>query len=98
PPAAIGLLRSGVPAAALARRLAGLWIRCAQVPVRVATPRFIARAHAAGLQVHVWTVNDTAVMARLLDLGADGIMTDEAAALRDLLLSRGAWHPRDPVT
>jgi glycerophosphoryl diester phosphodiesterase len=94
-PAAIGLLRSGVPAAPLASRLAGLWIRCAQIPIRVATPRFIGRAHAAGLQVHVWTVNDAGVMGRLLDLGADGIMTDETGALRDLLIARGGWHPRN---
>ena len=57
----------------------------------MATGRFIARAHAAGLQVHAWTVNDRAVMASLLDLGADGIMTDNTRALRDLLISRGQW-------
>jgi glycerophosphoryl diester phosphodiesterase len=94
PPAAIGLVRSGLPAAALAGRLAGRWIRCAQVPIRIATPWFIGRAHAAGLAVHVWTVNDAGVMGRLLDLGADGIMTDETGALRDVLVARGSWHPR----
>jgi glycerophosphoryl diester phosphodiesterase len=95
PPAEIGLIRSGLPPAALARRLAGRWIRCAQVPVRIATPRFLGRAHAAGLQVHVWTVNDAAQMGRLLDLGVDGIMTDETETLREVLIRRGAWHPRD---
>jgi glycerophosphoryl diester phosphodiesterase len=93
PPAEIGLLRYGVPPAALARHLAGRWIRCAQVPIGIATPRFIGRAHAAGLQVHVWTVNDAAVMTRLLDAGADGIMSDETEALRDVLVARGSWHP-----
>jgi len=24
----------------------------------------------------------------------DGIMTDETSALRDVLISRGEWHPR----
>src|SRR5689334_4793783 len=50
-------------------------VRCVQVPAQMATPPFIRRAHALGLQVHAWTVNDRPTMERLLDLGADGIMT-----------------------
>jgi glycerophosphoryl diester phosphodiesterase len=96
PPAGIGLLESGLPPAAVGARLADRWIRCAQVPALLATPRFLRRAHAAGLQVHVWTVNDPAEMTRLLDLGADGIMTDEAAALRKVLIARGSWPARPP--
>jgi len=52
------------------------------------------RAHALGLDVHVWTINDRAAMIRLLDLGADGIMTDDIETLRDVLIERGQWHPR----
>ena len=44
--------------------------------LRVITPRFIHRAHAHGLQVHVWTINETAEMQRLVEWGVDGIMTD----------------------
>jgi glycerophosphoryl diester phosphodiesterase len=65
--------------------------RCAQVPGRIISRGFIRRAHARGLAVHVWTINDRAEMARLLDLGVDGIMTDETEALRDLLTARGQW-------
>jgi glycerophosphoryl diester phosphodiesterase len=97
PPGQIGLLGTGLPPGGLAAMLAARWIRCAQVPVRVASPRFLRRAHAAGLQVHVWTVNDPAVMARLLDLGADGIMTDQTAALREVLIARGSWHSGPPA-
>ena len=69
-------------------------VRCVQVPASMATPSFIGRSHALGLQVHVWTVNDQPTMQRLLDLGVDGIMTDETVALRDVLTARGQWHPR----
>jgi glycerophosphoryl diester phosphodiesterase len=69
-------------------------VRCVQVPASMATPSFIARSHALGLQVHAWTVNDQPAMQRLLDLGVDGIMTDETVALREVLAARGQWHPR----
>ncbi len=82
------------PHLTLADRLAQTGVRCAQVPATVATPAFVRRAHALGLHVHAWTVNSAAVMRRLLDNGVDGIMTDQTVALRDLLISRGEWHPR----
>jgi glycerophosphoryl diester phosphodiesterase len=72
-------------------------VRCVQGPVSMATPSFIGRSHALGLQVHAWTVNDQPSMQRLLDLGVDGIMTDETVALRELLTARGQWHPRLPA-
>lgn len=70
---------------------------CAQVPhrykgVTITDRRFVARAHAAGLQVHVWTIDDPAEMHELLDLGVDGIMTDRPSVLRDVLRERGAWY------
>jgi glycerophosphoryl diester phosphodiesterase len=68
-------------------------VRCVQVPASMATPPFIGRARALGLQVHAWTVNDRPTMERLLDLGVDGIMTDETVALREVLTARGQWHP-----
>jgi glycerophosphoryl diester phosphodiesterase len=71
--------------------------QCAQVPVSIATPRFVRRAHERGLQVHAWTVNDRELMAALLDLGVDGIMTDETVMLREVLSERGQWHPRQPA-
>ena len=80
----------------LARRLAHWQVRCAQVPARVASGSFVRRAHALGLDVHVWTINDRAEMIRLLDLGADGIMTDDIGTLREVLIERGQWHPREP--
>jgi glycerophosphoryl diester phosphodiesterase len=78
----------------LASRLSRSEAHCTQVPGRVATGPFVRRAHALGLDVHVWTNNDRAEMNRFLDLGADGIMTDDIETLRDVLIDRGQWHPR----
>jgi glycerophosphoryl diester phosphodiesterase len=55
---------------------------------------FIRRAHEVGLDVHVWTLNTRAEIERALDLGADGVMTDDVVLLRDVLAERGEWHPR----
>jgi len=57
-------------------------------PVTIVTPRFVRRMHAAGVEVHVWTVNDPVVMARLLDRGVDGIVTDRCDLLRQLISAR----------
>jgi glycerophosphoryl diester phosphodiesterase len=104
-PAVIAAIRYSVGAASpqaqtglLARRLSRWQVRCAQVPGRVANGSFVRRAHGLGLDVHVWTINDRARMRQLLDLGVDGIMTDDIETLRDVLIERGQWHPRPGVT
>jgi glycerophosphoryl diester phosphodiesterase len=81
----------------LAEWLARAGIQCVQVPAPVVTPAFLGRAHALGLQVHAWTVNTRAAMSRLLDLGVDGIMTDQTITLREVLAGRGQWHTRSPA-
>lgn len=45
----------------------------------------IRLAHAAGLQVHAWTVNTPADMEKLIALGVDGIITNYPDRLIDLL-------------
>jgi glycerophosphoryl diester phosphodiesterase len=94
-PAAILAVKClGHPGRALAERLARSGTQCAQVPPQIATREFISRSHQLGLQVHVWTLNTRAAIERALDLGADGVMTDEVELLRDILTERGQWHPR----
>jgi glycerophosphoryl diester phosphodiesterase len=78
------------------RRRFGSTAVAVQVPVtfqrvRIVTPDFLAAAHAAGLEVHVWTINDQAQMHELLAMGADGIMTDRPELLRSVMMERGAW-------
>lgn len=50
-------------------------------PIRFDTPRFIDRCHDLGLRVDFWTVDDPVEARRLIALGADGIMTDDAATM-----------------
>lgn len=69
---------------------------CAQVPAKansitLVTPRFVAAAERAGMQVHIWTIDDEAEMNRLLDMGVHGLMTDRPALLKKVLIERGLW-------
>ncbi|UUW88066.1 glycerophosphodiester phosphodiesterase [Pimelobacter simplex] len=84
------------PSVRLARLLAGGRFAAFQVPHRrgrfvVTTPGFVRRAHAAGLQVHVWTIDEPAEMHTLLDRGVDGLFTDRTDVLKDVLQRRGQW-------
>ncbi|WP_087624695.1 glycerophosphodiester phosphodiesterase [Aeromicrobium sp. PE09-221] len=104
----LNALRSRLPGATfsassrqVARMVIGLGIPsgvdCLQVPVArgsvpIVTRRFLRRAHAAGIQVHVWTIDDPVEMHRLLDLGVDGIMSDRTDLLKDVLIERGEWN------
>ena len=70
---------------------------CAQIPIaqygiRLIDSSFVEFAHEKGLQVHVWTIDDPVEMNRLLDLDVDGLMTDQPAVLKQVLLERGLWN------
>jgi glycerophosphoryl diester phosphodiesterase len=54
----------------------------------VVTRELVAAAHAVGLRVVPWTVNDVRTMAELVDLGVDGLVTDEPALARAVAASR----------
>jgi glycerophosphoryl diester phosphodiesterase len=43
---------------------------------RLVTPRSVQAAHRNNIAVHVWTVNETADMQRLIDMGVDGLISD----------------------
>jgi glycerophosphoryl diester phosphodiesterase len=83
------------PPGPLSRRWLDTDAPCVQVPPRlgrltVVDEQFVSRAHEQGRVVHVWTINETARMRRLLDLGVDGIVTDDTAGLLEVLAERTA--------
>ncbi len=73
--------------------LAGLYRPYAdafQVPetqnnLQIVSERFVRDAKRKNLEVHVWTVDETEAMRRLLDMGVDGIITDRPDRLLALL-------------
>jgi glycerophosphoryl diester phosphodiesterase len=50
-------------------------------PLSLATRRLLVKFHALGLKVDYWTINDPTDAQRLVELGADGIMTDDPARI-----------------
>ena len=59
----------------------------------------VKEAHALGLKVIPWTVNKTEDMARLIDWGVDGLITDRPDFLRELMAEKKLPLPKaTPVT
>lgn len=68
---------------------------CLQLPDRVGALRLVNRqlvgaVHAAGSQVHVWTIDDPVVMHGLLDLGVDALVTNRSDLALEVLRQRAA--------
>lgn len=68
-------------------------IQAVQIPersygIRILTPRLIRAAHRAGVEVHVWTVNDRDDIRRLFTEGVDGVVSDRADLALEVLAER----------
>lgn len=63
--------------------------RRGRVPILGA--KHIEAAHHSGREVHVWTVNERTEMEYLLDLGVDGLVSDRADVLKEVLMERELW-------
>ena len=69
---------------------------CVQVPlkyfgIKIIDRNFINYCHELNLKVHVWTINEIKEMEKLLDLGVDGIMSDNLEGLKTVLTKRNLW-------
>lgn len=89
--------------------LSGCWLgrpppeslrgRALQIPPRwrglpVATRRLLQYAHSAGMEVHIWTINDPSAAQKWLQRGVDGLMTDDPTALAGVVIDfRGDADP-----
>jgi glycerophosphoryl diester phosphodiesterase len=62
-----------------------VWAIGPRVAVLRRHPYLVARAHAAGIQVHVWTVNEPEDVEFVLGLGVNAVITDRPRTLLDRL-------------
>jgi glycerophosphoryl diester phosphodiesterase len=68
---------------------------------RVWSPNFgdvgaaeVGEAHALGLKVVPWTINEPADMEKFIEMGVDGIITDRPDRLREVMRTKGLALPR----
>jgi glycerophosphoryl diester phosphodiesterase len=80
PRASLALLRAGLP-----RRIGSLLRRAgataAMLHHEVVTPETVEQAHAQGASVFAWTVDDADTLARMVEAGVDGVITNDPRIL-----------------
>jgi len=57
--------------------------------INLASKRVIESAHRRKMAVHYWTINDKAEMKKLIELGADGLITDRPDLMKEVLVELG---------
>jgi glycerophosphoryl diester phosphodiesterase len=60
-----------------------------------ATNTLVAAAHARGVKIFVWTINDRRGMTTMIDRGVDNIITDDPALLAGVLRERRSLEPAE---
>ena len=68
-------------------------IKILQIPlkwkgIKILTRNLIKKANISNLLVHVWTINDRKTINNLIDLGVNGIVTDEPELLMEIMKER----------
>jgi glycerophosphoryl diester phosphodiesterase len=67
------------------------------VSIPLATDALIARATARGMEVHVWSIKEMAVVSVLTDRGVANIITDRPAQVRATLEEIGRLNPLERI-
>jgi glycerophosphoryl diester phosphodiesterase len=67
------------------------------VEARMATRRFVRRAHRAGQEVYVWTVDDPAWMLSAMSKGVDGLITNKPALAREVVARRARMSDAERI-
>jgi glycerophosphoryl diester phosphodiesterase len=73
-------LRTGAIVSAAVGDVTRLEVEVLSIRTGLITDVLLERARGAGREVHAWTIDDPAVMGRLIDRGVDGIITNDPAA------------------
>lgn len=97
----IGRSATDIPVGLLLMRMEPAWMRgllksftphnAVHLQTDLATPEAVAREHARGRVVNVWTVNERQQMKELLEMGVDGLITDVPDLAREVLMG-GNWY------
>ena len=69
---------------------------CVQLPlsrygIKLINKNTLKYFKSQGLKIHVWTINKATEFQRLIDLGVDGIMTDNCELLKSVLTENNLW-------
>ena len=70
--------------------------QCIQLPVKqfgisLFTEKILRHARKLGIKIHFWTINNSALMQKLLELDVDGIMTDDCILLKKIMEEKHKW-------
>lgn len=64
---------------------------------KFATRSLVNKAHQAGKEIYVWTINDPATMSMMMNRGVDGILTDRPDLARQVLAQRAEMNSSQRV-
>ena len=81
----------------LINRIPKLRAGCLQLPESFLGHSFLSKnfvefAHKSGLLVHIWTINEESRMRSLIEVGVDGIMTDNCVGLKKVMMEYNLWN------
>ena len=70
--------------------------QCIQLPIKqfgisLITQKILRHARKLGIKIHFWTINNSGLIQKLLELDVDGIMTDDCILLKTIMEKKHKW-------